>query len=195
MEARRPVADQEKREPMSPKKYAERVLLLSDTHGHLHPAIRELAASVDHIVHAGDIGDLDILRKLATGGANLLAIRGNNDSGPRYPSDDRKTLGELAEHAHLELPGGILVTEHGHRSNPAKRRHAILRARYPHARLVVYGHSHRQCIDSSGNPMIANPGAAGRSRTFGGSGCILLAASARTWELQALQFPLGDWKS
>ena len=190
MEARRPVADQEKREPMSPKKHAERVLLLSDTHGHLHPAIRELAASVDHIVHAGDIGDLDILRQLATGGANLLAIRGNNDSGPRYPSDDRKTLGELAEHAHLELPGGILVTEHGHRSNPAKRRHAILRARYPHARLVVYGHSHRQVIDDAETPWVVNPGAAGRSRTYGGAGCVVLTIRGTKWGLEALRFAL-----
>ena len=179
---------------MSSAKRVVRVLLLSDTHGRLHPAIRQLADSVEHIVHAGDIGDLDILTQLASGGADLLAIRGNNDTIARYPESDRVALGALTSHAHLELPGGTLVAEHGHRANPVARRHAVLRSRYPHARLIVYGHSHRQCIDRSHAPVVANPGAAGRSRTFGGSACILLSASAKAWELQTFQFPLDDWK-
>ena len=180
---------------MSPKKRPARVLLLSDTHGRLHPAIEKLAIGVDHIVHAGDIGDLQILGQLTAGGAKLVAIRGNNDTLASRREPERRTLSALDDRASLELPGGTLVAEHGHRANPVARRHAVLRSRYPHARLIVYGHSHRQCIDRTGEPIVANPGAAGRSRTFGGSGCILLSASKQAWKLQALQFPLDEWKT
>jgi len=93
----------------------------------------------------------------------------------------------------LALPGGRLAVEHGHKVNPVARRHALLRARYPHARLILYGHSHRQLIDDQAMPWVVNPGAAGRSRTFGGSGCVLLTAGARRWELQAFQVPLAGW--
>ncbi|TCP03320.1 hypothetical protein EV684_10438 [Rubrivivax gelatinosus] len=38
--------------------------LNSDTHGLLRPQALDALAGVNHIVHAGDIGSLDILRRL-----------------------------------------------------------------------------------------------------------------------------------
>jgi putative phosphoesterase len=171
------------------------LMLIADTHGRIHPAIEQLAREVDMIVHAGDIGSAEILDRLTLRDHGPIAVRGNNDTPGRWPIESRDRLATLPDHARLELPGGVLVVEHGHRVNPAARRHELLRQRYPDSRLVVYGHSHRQCVDNSAMPWIANPGAAGRSRTFGGSSCLLLTASPSEWTLEAYRFPLGEWKT
>ena len=59
-----------------------RLGILSDTHGLLRPEAIAALQGVDHILHAGDIGDpgiLDQLRALAP----VTAIRGNIDrKGP-----------------------------------------------------------------------------------------------------------------
>ena len=56
--------------------------VISDTHGLLRPEVLAELRGVDHILHAGDVGDpaiLDRLRKIAP----LTAIRGNVDTtGP-----------------------------------------------------------------------------------------------------------------
>ena len=168
-------------------------LLLSDTHGRLHPGILQVADGVDVIVHAGDVGHPDVISQLASCGARLVAVRGNNDLGKGLPARERQRLTGLPEADHLQLPGGTLSVEHGHRVNPAARRHGLLRDRHPMSRLVVYGHSHRLCIDTSDTPWVANPGAAGRSRTFGGPSCLLLTATPGEWSLQELRFSLQDW--
>jgi putative phosphoesterase len=170
-----------------------RVLLLSDTHGRLHPEILALTEDADCVVHAGDVGHPDVLAALAGAGRQVIAVRGNNDTPGKWPMTAREIPASLAEHGELSLPGGMLVVEHGDRVNPAARRHELLRARYPDARLILYGHSHRQLIDDGIEPWVVNPGAAGRSRTYGASGCVLLTAGGRRWALRAFRFPLEGW--
>lgn len=69
--------------------------VISDTHGLLRPEALAALAGVDHILHAGDVGDaqiLDALRKIAP----VTAIRGNIDgSGPcaALPATDLVELG------------------------------------------------------------------------------------------------------
>ena len=41
-----------------------RLGVIADTHGLLRPEVFEVFAGVDHIIHAGDIGPLDILTEL-----------------------------------------------------------------------------------------------------------------------------------
>jgi putative phosphoesterase len=41
-----------------------RVGVVADTHGYLSPDVLETFEGVDHIIHAGDVGDGDILRQL-----------------------------------------------------------------------------------------------------------------------------------
>src|ERR1700679_1680615 len=56
--------------------------VLSDTHGLLRPELLPALANVDHILHAGDIGNADILTELRRI-APVTAIRGNIDThGP-----------------------------------------------------------------------------------------------------------------
>jgi hypothetical protein len=51
---------------------------ISDTHGLLRPEAVEALTGVDHILHAGDVGDPGILDRLRAI-APLTAIRGNVD--------------------------------------------------------------------------------------------------------------------
>ena len=165
-----------------------RVAILSDTHGHLDPRIAEVAAACDYAVHAGDIGRRAVADALRPRKAVLL-VRGNNDVASKWPQCEHDWLEGLPWEDDLDLPGGRLVVVHGHRAGAPAGRHERLRREHPGARLLVYGHSHRQCVDRSARPWIVNPGAAGRSRTFGGPAYVLLSASARRWRLFPERLP------
>lgn len=164
-----------------------RVLLLADTHGILDARIAALSCTCQVVVHAGDVGNAAVIDKLRAGGAHVFAVRGNNDVRSKWPRGDRKTLDTLTENARIELPGGILIATHGDRYAPSTR-HARLRAAYPDARAIVYGHSHRLVVDEQASPWILNPGAAGRARTYGGPSCLVLEASTRKWRVQTHRF-------
>ncbi|HKP65805.1 MAG TPA: metallophosphoesterase family protein [Casimicrobiaceae bacterium] len=164
-----------------------RVLLLSDTHGQLDARIAELAIDCDVIVHAGDVGNTAVLDALRARGAEIFAVRGNNDVAAKWPRGERRELEALEHEAHVDLPGGTLIAVHGDRYAPATR-HARLRSAYPTARAVVYGHSHRLVIDESAMPWILNPGAAGRARTYGGPSCLVLEARPNTWRVEPHRF-------
>ena len=71
-----------------------RILLLSDTHGQLHPEILALARRADHVVHAGDIGHPDILAQLAGDGRHVTAVRGNNDMPDKWPAPHGEPLSD-----------------------------------------------------------------------------------------------------
>ena len=159
-----------------------RVAILSDTHGYLDPRIAQVAADCDYAVHAGDIGGRAVAEALRPGRAALF-VRGNNDVASKWPRCERAWLESIPWEAELTLPGGRLVVVHGHRAGAPAGRHERLRREYPEARLLAYGHSHRQCVDRSARPWIVNPGAAGRARTFGGPSYVLLIASERHWRL------------
>ena len=106
--------------------------ILSDTHGFFHPALREVFAGVDYIVHAGDIGLMPVLRQLEAI-APVVAVRGNIDGGDFYelPKLEHRVLdgigvtvthnaGDIVRPAYdlkdriLDLPTDILVSGHYH---------------------------------------------------------------------------------
>ena len=164
-----------------------RVAILSDTHGHLDLRVAALVAQCDYAVHAGDIGARAVLEALRPREA-LVFVRGNNDTADKWRAEDRSWLEQIPWAASLDLPGGSLVVEHGHRAGRPATRHVALRRRHPHARLIVYGHSHHLCVDRECRPWVVNPGAAGRSRTFGGPSCCILSASERRWVVRERRF-------
>lgn len=164
-----------------------RVALLADSHGVLDERVLRVAQTASVVVHAGDVGAGDLLEALAGTGARVIAVAGNNDTARHWPQADLDVLAALPATASIELPGGLLVVEHGHRF-PARTRHARLRREYPPAAAVVCGHSHRSVLDYSARPWILNPGACGRSRAFGGPGCLLLHAAARAWTIEEYRF-------
>ena len=157
--------------------------LISDTHGTLERALLPWLAEVDVIVHAGE------LRQLAPKSGHVVVVRGNNDTPGQWPEGTETLLDTLPEQAYLNLPGGLLVVEHGHRVTPARTRHERLRRRHPRARAIVYGHTHRRVIDTDETPWVLNPGAAGRQRAFGGIGFLRLTATADEWDIETVTLP------
>ncbi|WP_246237867.1 metallophosphoesterase family protein [Caldichromatium japonicum] len=167
-----------------------RVALLSDTHGALDPRVREVVEGCDLALHGGDIGHAAILAQLQPRLGRVLAVFGNNDVARKWPEEDRRLLVHLPEWLEQPLPGGTIALIHGHQI-PARGRHDLLRARFPQARAIVYGHSHRLETDLSRLPWVLNPGAAGRSRTYGGPSCLVLIANEQDWQIETHRFPLS----
>lgn len=177
-----------------------KVLILGDTHGVLDSRIEALAQGCAHVVHTGDVGAAEVLERLAAFGAEVHAVRGNNDVPAKWPKGERTVLDGLPAELRLELPGGALVVEHGHRANPAAKRHEVLRRRHSEARAIAYGHSHRLLTELETTPWVLNPGAAGRARTHGGPSALVLR-TGRSWSVEAVRFEpeisraAGSWIS
>lgn len=55
--------------------------VVSDTHGLVRPQVVEALTGAELIIHAGDIGNADVLKALGKI-APVSAVRGNNDQGP-----------------------------------------------------------------------------------------------------------------
>jgi putative phosphoesterase len=167
-----------------------RVAILADTHGCLDARVEVLVADCDLAVHGGDIGNAGVLERLRPRQGRVIAVTGSNDLPRKWPPEERHFLDNLREHEDLELPGGTLAIIHGHHGHQiaARNRHERLRRRFPHAHAIVYGHSHRLIADRDREPWVLNPGAAGRTRTFGGLSCMVLDAAERRWEFRIERF-------
>lgn len=164
-----------------------RVAILSDTHGKLDGRIIDVVAGCKLAVHGGDIGGTRVLDALSPLVDRVIAVAGNNDLPAKWPAGESEQLAALPLEVHEPLPGGLLVVIHGHQI-PANGRHERLRRLFPHARAVVYGHSHRLLLDYDRTPWVLNPGAAGRSRTHGGPSCLVLVAGHREWTVETHRF-------
>ena len=132
-----------------------RLGILADTHGTLRPEVLEIFAKVDLIVHAGDVGDPDILRQLELL-APVTAVYGNVDG-----SVLRQRLPRVAE---FKVDGFVFVMTHGDQYGfPSPR---DLKVAYPDADVIVYGHTHRAVLHDFADFSVAvNPGAAGAARS------------------------------
>jgi putative phosphoesterase len=122
--------------------------LISDTHGLLRPEAVAALRGSDFIVHAGDIGDPDILAALSDV-APLTAIRGNNDTdawAKRLPATEVLAAGETSIYVIHNLADLDL--------DPVAAGF----------RVVVSGHSHRPCWREKGGILYVNPGSAGPRR-------------------------------
>jgi len=161
-----------------------RVALLSDTHGFVDPRIAALVETCDLAVHAGDVGGLAVLADLRPRLGRVIAVRGNNDNRREWPQADLAGLDNLPRIAEIELPGGLLTVIHGHRAGPLYDRHQRLRRRFAGSRAILVGHSHRQTCDYDALPWVLNPGPAGRYRTYGRPGCLVLTAGPDDWLIE-----------
>ncbi|MGD2136480.1 MAG: metallophosphoesterase family protein [Gemmatimonadales bacterium] len=130
-----------------------RLGLIADTHGKLRPEVFDVFQDVDHVLHAGDVGPADLLVELEAL-APVTAVYGNMDG--------MVLRGRLPQVARLELAGCRVVVTHGDQfGSPTP---GDLRGAFPHADLVVYGHTHRPLIESADGVTTVNPGSAGAAR-------------------------------
>jgi putative phosphoesterase len=165
----------------------KKIAILSDTHGYLDPQIAEHIRQCDIAIHAGDVGNAHVMESIQPKSGKVHFVRGNNDVASKWPDEHKERMHELQESDTVEVPGGSIAVIHGHKQNPVAARHALLRKRYPYARAIVYGHSHRLCIDQEQLPWVLNPGAAGKARTFGGPSCLILHVSPNHWHIETIR--------
>ena len=174
--------------PLAAESLSLRIALLSDTHNAIDRRIAKVVEDCDLVVHAGDIGSPEVLAQLLPKSGRVFAVRGNNDTAEQWPPGTERCLRILPEYLSLDVPGGMIVVVHGHRVNPAYRRHQALRERYPDARAIVYGHTHRLAVDDAAEPWVLNPGAAGFTRTQGAPSCLVLIATPSDWHVDIHAF-------
>ncbi len=142
--------------------------IVSDTHGYFHPALAEVFEDVDLILHAGDIGDLDVLDALEAL-APTKAVWGNIDGW-----DIRR---RVPEHQRLDV-GGLDVWMTHIAGRPGRWQQGMgtqLRADTPD--VLVCGHSHILRVErvaGLGGMLYVNPGAAGRQGLHQKKTCLRL---------------------
>lgn len=122
--------------------------VISDTHGLLRPEALAAFAGVEHILHAGDVGDIEILARLRAI-APVTAIRGNVDV--------HGLCAELPATDFIELGGKIFYLVHSVHDldiNPVVAGVSV----------VVSGHSHQPSIEQRNGVLYLNPGSAGPRR-------------------------------
>ena len=159
------------------------VAVVSDTHSHLDPRIAQIVAESDYAVHAGDVCGVEVIEKMQPKSGKVIVVTGNNDPYCHY-SDS-----ELPEMLTFEIAGEIIAVEHGHNHGVFKPSHASLREAHPNAKVIVYGHTHKQVIDKDTTPWVINPGAAGKTRTHGGPSCLVIeCSSSQEWQISAYRF-------
>lgn len=125
-----------------------RIGLISDTHGRLRPEALAALTGCEAIVHAGDVGNPEVLAALAAL-APLTAVRGNNDDGAWADA--------LPETALLRIDDVLIQVLH----DRADLKRLPLA---PGVRVLVTGHSHQPLIEECGGVLYVNPGSAGPRR-------------------------------
>lgn len=147
-----------------------RIGVISDTHGLLRPEALTALSGVQHILHAGDVGDFTILEALRAI-APVTAIRGNIDtSGP---------CAALPATEYVELAGAAFYLIHN-------RRDLDLNPSAAGISCIVSGHSHRPAIENRDGVLFLNPGSAGPRRFSLPITIALIEATAGTLNPQII---------
>lgn len=165
-----------------------RLVILSDTHGYLDENIAELIRTADVAIHAGDVMDVSVLEQMQPA-LQTIAVAGNNDEQGLWSSRENRFTKKLPDSVLVQLPGGAIAIEHGHRFGFSQPDHQQLMTAYPEARAIVYGHTHKQLVDQSRTPWVLNPGAAGVVRNQGGPRCLVLNTYGDQWRVEVNIFP------
>ena len=122
--------------------------IISDTHGQFRPEVEKIFAGSHKILHAGDVGDETILKRLERI-APVAAVRGNMDRGPWSQS--------LPVNEMVEVAGIFFYILHD-------LHHLDLEPSAAGIHMVVSGHTHRPEIVRREGIIYLNPGSAGRRR-------------------------------
>lgn len=134
--------------------------VISDTHGSLSLQAAAAMAECDHIIHAGDIGDLGILTELAAY-APVTAVLGNNDF-PEYGAGVTRFVKEAIGGLRFlvaHYPQDVQIGPFGNRAiSPGD----------PIPQVCVHGHTHVPQIltgrDARPADLVLCPGSATRPR-------------------------------
>jgi putative phosphoesterase len=126
----------------------QRIGVIADTHGLLRPEAIAFLQGCSHIIHAGDIGDAEVLNDLASL-APVTAVRGNNDAGEwAQRLRERETIRVAGVNIHVIHDLGEMQPD----------------AEWSSVQVVVSGHSHKPAITQRADTLFLNPGSAGPRR-------------------------------
>lgn len=130
-----------------------RIAIVSDTHlprgqRRLPEACLARLREADLILHAGDISTVAVLEELRSLGPEVVAVHGN--------VDEPALVRLLPVEVEIEAGGARLAMIHD--AGPARGTLARLRARFPSAGAVVFGHSHIPLREAEDGFQIFNPG-------------------------------------
>jgi putative phosphoesterase len=130
-----------------------KVAVIGDTHTRgatrrLPPGAWPYLESSDHILHTGDVTDpalLDELKALAP----VTVVMGNCDG---------LEVRDWGANEQVELRLGDVPVAMLHDSGLSSGRRERMRKRFPHARIVVFGHSHLPISEDTDGLLLFNPG-------------------------------------
>ena len=118
--------------------------IIADTHGHLGQSVHKAFKNTDLIIHAGDIGQKDVLDELEKI-APTVAVRGNMDNG--------QWAVQLSQTEIIEIGKIFIYVLHDlHRLDFE-----------PHAagfKAVIAGHTHQPGANNNNGILFLNPGSA-----------------------------------
>ncbi len=132
-----------------------KVGILSDTHGVLLESIERFFENCDFIIHAGDVGNVDVLEKLSKK-STLFAVYGNVDG--------LDVRAKFPEYQCFVIEDASILLTHigGYPPNYNKESKKIIEKFNPD--LFITGHSHilKVMYDKNYHHLYINPGAAGK---------------------------------
>ncbi|GAB6908072.1 Phosphoesterase [Desulfosarcina cetonica] len=122
--------------------------IISDTHGLVRPEAERALAGCTQILHAGDVGDADVLRRLERI-APVVAVRGNTDHGAWAKSLPVKEM--------VEIEKVFFYILHDLQQLDLEPSAAGIQ-------VVISGHTHQPEIIRKDGVIYLNPGSAGHRR-------------------------------
>jgi putative phosphoesterase len=152
---------------LPPERLLRRIGLISDTHmpercAVLPPAIFSSLDGVDLLLHAGDVGELEVLDRLGVI-APVVAVHGNDDTA--------EAQRELPYQQLVVVAGQRILLWHSHFSDQEEERSSrsndftpgldrlVARAVATGASIVVFGHWHLPVVVRREGILLVNPGA------------------------------------
>jgi len=145
--------------------------IISDTHGLLRPEAETALRGVELIIHAGDVGNPEILSKLKSI-APVFAVRGNVDTASWAMELPSATIVEAGRLIFYVLHN---LQELDLRSEAAK------------FDFVISGHTHQPEQSERNGVVYINPGSAGPKRFHLPVTLALLDLAKRPWKAQFVE--------
>ena len=150
-----------------------RIGLISDTHmpercRDFPPALFEVFAGVDFILHAGDVGELWVLDKLSQI-APIIAVHGNDeaaDAQRELPYQQVTTIaGQRILLWHSHYPDHVDEMDSRKHNQLNMARH-VQRGKRAGASIVVFGHWHIPLVYEDDGVTVINPGALASGNSY-----------------------------
>ena len=130
--------------------FHKKIGVVSDTHNLVRKELFSVFNTVDLIIHAGDIGDQNVLIELESL-APVKAVLGNNDWQLPVKYKEKLTFNLCNKTIFIQHIFNDLPKEKKQKPNLIKN-------------IIIFGHSHKPLIQQSGDTLYFNPGSAGPKR-------------------------------